>query len=109
MTNQEIEKKLDEARKILSEKEGFFGAELDKLYSDFIKLEIDNAAEIWPLLSQLFEEIRPENLQSYEHDPAFPKREIFMFSWKSKRLGRPLTIKFALNGGHFFYISLRSE
>jgi hypothetical protein len=107
MGKENIQKKISKAKNILREGSGFFSANLENIFHEFAELNIGHSKEIWPLLRKLLREVRPEHYIKPEVASTNPELEFFIFSWMSKSLNRFVTLKFALNGEYFFYISLR--
>jgi hypothetical protein len=112
-TDSELYKKLREAREILLKQKGLF-ANPAKAVGELNALEIEDTQDIWPLIRELLEEIRPEDYaggrppqKSYEK--AIEGRELFAFSWLSKILNKKMYLKFALKNNQYYYVSLHED
>ncbi|MES2273497.1 MAG: hypothetical protein V4487_04845 [Chlamydiota bacterium] len=100
---------LERAKKILLEKHGVFGPNLENLVDEFLDLNLDPGEEIWPFIRILLGEIQPKNYVDHQFKPATPDCEIYLFVWNSKKLKHKMEFKFALNGDNFYYLSLRKK
>jgi hypothetical protein len=109
----ELQHKLQQARKAIAEGKHFFGPSLDKLVDEFIALNIGSAKEIWPLLKELIEELSPEHYAG-PHPPmksteAALNCELFIFVWDSKKLKKPMYLKFCIKDDYLYYVSLHKS
>lgn len=107
----EIEKKLHHAKKALAEGKVSFGPNLDKLIDEFTEMKIGSSNEIWILLKDLLEEIKPDHYAGPHPpmlaiEPSIKNCELFIFIWPSKIKSRELYLKFAIKDECFYYISL---
>lgn len=109
----QYKKKLEEAIAALIGKRHYFAAYSNDLVNEFMNLNIDQSEEIWPLLIDLFGEIRPQDcvepqvLAAVNPMPDVLDCEFFTVRWNSKILSGNAILKFALNDGHFYYVSLQ--
>ena len=109
----ELQHKLTQARKAFSDGKYFFGPNVDKLVDDFAGLNIGHSMEIWPLLKELLDEIRPEHYAG-PHPPMKSNEanlncELFVFVWDSKKLKKNMYLKFAIKDDCFYYVSLHKS
>ncbi len=107
--DQYIEKKLEEAKGAIQQGLCFFHTESNDFVNEFIALNIGHTEEICPLLSELLSELRPEYYIKSDIKDAFLSAlqcELFTFIWQSDKLKKKAKLIFALNTGHFYYLSL---
>lgn len=109
----ELKGKLDEARDLLSKKEGLF-ANPGNVVGELNDLDIGDSKEVWDLIKSLLVEIESEDYtgsrppqKSYEK--SIEGKELFAFSWQSKFLNKKMYLKFALKGNRFVYVSLHED
>ena len=112
-SGRELDKRLEEAKACLKDRKGLF-ANPAKAVGELYQLAINDAGEIWKLISELLEEIDPSDYagtrppqKSYEK--AINDRELFAFTWKSPKMGKVMYIKFALRQGLYYYVSLHES
>lgn len=106
----ELQQKLLQAQKALSENKCAIGPNLDKLVDEFMDLKIGHTEEIWPLLKELIKEISPEHYAG-PHPPMKSLEstlncELFIFVWQSHKMKMDMYLKFAIKDGYFYYVSL---
>ena len=109
-SNREIDNRIEEAKASLQKRTGLF-ANPAKVIRELDHLQINDSAEVWTLIKELLEEIKPSDYagtrppqKSYEK--ACANRELFAFSWMSEKMGKAMYIKFALREGLYYYVSL---
>lgn len=112
-SHRELTKKIADAKTALSNQEGLF-ADPSKAVSELMALNIGDTEEVWPLIQELLEEIDPSYYtggrppqKSYEK--AIEGKELFAFSWDSKKLSSRMYLKFALKDKRFCYVSLHED
>jgi hypothetical protein len=120
MKPDDLKEKIETAKLAMINGKCYFSSNLDNLVEELMQLNIDNSEDLWPLLISLFSEIKPDHYKGPILSPPFkeiyyenlPKNatlsESFVFSWKSKKLKNEITLKFALNSGNFYFVSLRN-
>jgi len=111
---EETEKKISNAKQALNEPHCWFGPNVHELVDEFTALNIESTEEIWPLLQVLLDEIKPNNRVASNtfFSPSEAKSldcEMFVFTWDSETLKCNVTLKFALNESHFYYLSLKKN
>lgn len=106
----ELDKKIKAAKAALQTQNGLY-ANLNKAVGELYELDIEAPSQVWKLIVDLLEEITPQDYagsrppqRSYEM--AIENRELFAFSWNSKKLGKKMYIKFVLKEGRYYYVSL---
>ena len=92
----ELIKRLTEAKEFLREEKGTF-ANPAKAVGELNELEIGDSSEIWTLIRELLEEIRPENYDGYKppqksYEKAIAGEELWAFSWESQKLGKKMYV-----------------
>ncbi len=109
----ELTGKLNEARDMLSKKEGLF-ANPGNVAGELNELDIGDSKEVWNLIKSLLVEIEPKDYtggrppqKSYEK--SIEGSELFAFSWQSNFLSKKMYLKFALKGDRFVYVSLHVD
>ena len=109
----ELTGKLNEARDMLSKKEGLF-ANPGKVVGELNDLDIGDSKKVWDLIKSLLIEVEPKDykgghppLKSYEK--SIEGKELFAFSWQSNFLSKKGYLKFALKGDRFVYVSLHGD
>lgn len=109
-TGRELTKKIKEAKEILRTRNGLF-ANPAKVVGELDQLGIIDAREVWVLIRELLEEIKPGDYaggfppaKSYEK--AIENQELLAFAWFSERLGKQMYLKFVLMKGEYYYVSL---
>jgi hypothetical protein len=112
-SDRELYNKIEEAKSCLKEHKGRF-ANQAKIVGELYELEIDDTAEVWGLIRELLNEIKPNDYagarppqKSYEK--AIVNKELLAFSWQSTKLGKKMYLKFALQEGLFYYVSLHES
>jgi hypothetical protein len=106
----ELDKKIKAAKAALIAQNGIY-ANFNKVVGELYELEIEFPNQIWKLILELLDEIRPKDYmggkppqRSYEK--AIEGQELFAFCWDSLKLGKKMYIKFALKGSRYYYVSL---
>lgn len=109
----ELTGKLNEARDLLSKKEGLF-ANPGNVVGELNDLDIGDSKKVWDLIKSLLTELEPKDytggrppLKSYEK--SIEGKELFAFSWQSNFLNKKMYLKFALKGDRFVYVSLHVD
>ena len=76
---------------------------------ELMNLDIDSAHEIWPLISELLNELRPQHRAKTDSKASrnlSPESESFTFIWESNRLKKKVKLTFILHYDHFYYFSI---
>ena len=109
----ELEKKIKAAKTALMTRPGVY-ANVNKVVGELYELDIVSPGQVWKLILELLDEIRPENYaggrppqRSYEK--TIEDRELFAFCWDSLKLGKKMYMKFALKEGRYYYVSLHES
>ncbi len=112
-SHKELSGKLGEAKDALCKGPGLY-ANSGKAVGELNQLDIQDSSEIWGLILELLKEIQPSHysgarppLKSYE--ASIEGHDLFAFSWQSQKCQRAMYLKFALNGGRFYYVSLHED
>ena len=109
----ELTGKLNEARNLLSKKEGLF-ADPGNVVGELSDLDIGDSMAVWNLIQSLLIEIEPKDYTGgYPPQKSYEKsiegKELFAFSWQSNFLSKKMYLKFALKGDRFVYVSLHKD
>lgn len=76
---------------------------------EFMNLNIDSADEIWPLISELLNELKPQHRAKTDFKALknlSPESESMTFIWESERLKKKIKLTFILHFDHFYYFSI---
>lgn len=111
-SSREIDKRLREAKEALKGGTQLF-SNLNKVVGELMDLEVETEA-LWPLIGRLLDEIRIEDYAGQyppkkNYEPVGTKYELWAFSWKSDLLGKWMYLKFSVNSGCFYYVSLHES
>ena|GEM_PF-6219388 len=104
-----ILERIEKAKTALTSEKCFFCIDSKNSLMEFMDLEIDSSEEIWLLISELLNELKPQhhaktNLKGRK--ALSPDSEFFTFIWKSDRLKKKVKFIFILNNDCFYYFSL---
>src|SRR5262249_46624759 len=112
-TTRELFNRLNEARTLLSAKDGIF-VDHAKIVGELNALHIGDSSEVWDLIRTLLNEINPGHYaggrppqKAYER--SIEGRELFAVSWDSQHLGKRMYLKFAIKGDLYVYVSLHRD
>lgn len=112
MENEEknhILKQIERAKAAVISKQCFFYASSQSSVMEFMNLGIDSADEIWPLMSELLNELKPQHRTKTDFKASqdlSPESESITFIWDSERLKKKAKLTFILHVNHFYYFSL---
>lgn len=107
--NELILEQIEQAKIAISKKKCFFYADSKNSVMELMNLDIDSSDEIWPLISDLLTELKPEHQTKIEFNGSvtLPAGSYFFtFIWDSIRLKKKVKLTFVLNLDHFYYFSL---
>lgn len=109
-SERELHKKIEEAKEFLKHSRGLF-ANPSKAVGELYELNVGAAQEVWPLIGQLLEEIKPSdyagcNPPQKSYEKLIEGVELFAFRWFSEKCGEEMYLKFALKNGYYYYLSL---
>ena len=111
-SSREIDKRIREARDAL--KSGFhMFSNPNKVVGELMDLDVATE-DLWPLIGRLLDEIRIEDYAGQyppkkNYEPLGTDCELWAFSWKSELLGKWMYLKFSVNSGWFYYVSLHES
>lgn len=112
-SNKELAKRLDEAKQFLKDKQGVF-ANPSKVVRELNALGIGETNELWELIKDLLDEIKPDDYRGSRppqksYEKAIVGLELFAFTWWSKKLSKEMYIKFVLKNERYYYVSLHQS
>ena len=96
---------IEKAKAAVLNKKCFFCIDSDSVM-EFMNLGIDSSEEIWPLISELLDELKPEHHIKSDQRTLSSEAELATFIWDSYRLSKTVKLTFALHSDHFYYFSL---
>jgi len=104
-----ILRQIERAKDAVLNKKCFFYAAAENSVMEFMNLDIGSSDEIWPLISELLNELIPQyckktNFKALKN--LSPHSELVTFIWNSKRLKKKVQLSFILHFDNFYYFSL---
>lgn len=112
-TIRELYKKIEEAKVCLRGCTGLF-AHPAKAVGELEALNILDTQDVWELIQTFLGEIGPDDyvgthppMRFYER--AIEGKELFAFSWWSKKIEKKMYIKFSLKNNKYYYVSLHED
>lgn len=112
-TDRELIQRIKAAKDCLKKCPGLF-ANPAKIVGELNALQIDDTNEIWPLMIELLEEIKPQDYKGSRppqksYEKAIEGLELIAFCWWSPKLEKQMYIKFVLKNERFYYVSLHQS
>jgi len=104
-----ISKQIERAKTAVINKKCFFYPASQNNVMEFMNLDIDSSDEIWPLISELLNELIPQHRAKTNFkalDNLSPQSEPITFIWHSERLKKKVQLTFILLSDNFYYFSL---
>lgn len=112
-TTRELYKKIREAKTCLREQPGLF-AHPAKAVGELEALDIMETKDVWELILTFLEEIEPGDYAGthppmWSYEKTIEGKELFAFSWLSKKFEKRMYIKFVLKSSRYYYVSLHED